>query len=91
MSTWWYVIVILALVALGLLYLRYRRNHAGISDAGSRNGDRRDSTLPARDFTQEREADRVGHMTAEDRTWEAASIGRNRAAGERDQTPPMHR
>lgn len=83
MSTWWYVIVILALVALGLFYLRYRRNRAGI-----RNGDRLDSTLPARDFTQERETDRVDNMSAEDRTWEADSLARNRAAHERDQIPP---
>lgn len=86
MSNWWYVIVILALVALGVLYLRYRRNHAGIRDR-----DPLDSPLPGRDFAQEREADRVGHMTAEDHTWEAASLARNRATEEQHQTPPVHR
>lgn len=86
MSTWWYVILILVLVALGLFYVRYRRN-----SARNHNNDRVDSTLPSRDFAQERQTDRVSHMSDEDRTWEADSLARDQVARERKQTPPMQK
>ena len=78
MSDWWYVIAVVVIVAVVLLYLRAR---------GARAVQRRDarpaSGGPARDFRQEREDARVGHMSEEDRTWEAASSERNRETQER--------
>lgn len=41
-----------------------------------------------RDYNVERETDRVGAMSAEDRAWETASRERNRAAEAGEQSPP---
>jgi len=43
---------------------------------------------PNDDHGDEREADRIGGMSAEDRDWESASQDRNRRAQERDATAP---
>jgi hypothetical protein len=86
MSGWVYVLVIVVLAAVGVLYLRSRR-----SGNGGRIGrivDRQDSGQPPRDYAREREADRVSHMSEEDRTWEAASLQKNREAQAREQPPP---
>ncbi len=84
MSNWWYVLVIVVLAALGILYyLRYRR-----SSAGGAPLNRRDTVRPNRDFAQERETSRTGHMSEEDRAWEADSIERNREEQARRQPPP---
>lgn len=83
MSDWWYIIVIVALAAVGLLVLRSR-----LTGAGGRTGEPRDLAQPPRDFGQERETDRVGHLSEEDRSWEAASLKRNQEARARNQAPP---
>jgi hypothetical protein len=83
MSGWWFVLAIVVLAVAGILYLRARKN----SDSG-RSDIRPQSAVPDRDFTQEREADRVSQMSEEDRTWEAASLQSSQEARERDQSPP---
>ena len=79
MSDWWYVIAIVALAAAGGLYLLYRRS----SNSGSRDG-RQDSAPTRRDYATEREDVRLAHMSEEDRTWQAASLQRDRDKRERD-------
>lgn len=82
MSNWWYVLAIVAIAALGILYLRYRRRSSGQITL-----DRRNSADPNRDFAQERETSRTSHMSEEDRTWEADSLQRNRQ--EPAESPPQ--
>lgn len=81
MSDWWYVIAIVVIAALAIAYLLYQRANA------SGGGDV-DNSGPARDYTEERETNRVGGMSDEDREWEAGSQRKNREAQERDQSPP---
>ena len=77
MSDWWYVVVVAGLAVAGILYLRSRAN----ATSGSRN-DRQDGASTRRDFVGEREDARLAHMSEEDRTWQAASLQRNREAEE---------
>lgn len=60
---------------------------------GARSRGRQEPTAanpPPRDFTEERESDRVGNLSEEDQAWEAASRKRNRDTQARDQRPPGH-
>ncbi len=83
MSDWWYVIAIVALAAVGVLYLRARRTGTG---GGSNDGP--DSARVRPDFTQDREDSRLSGMSAEDRAWEDASLRTNRETRERDAESP---
>ncbi len=47
-----------------------------------------DTNDASRNYEAERETDRLGGMSQEDREWEAASLERNRQAQEREQMPP---
>ena len=56
-----------------------RGNNAGGSGEGG---------VPAsRGYLQDREDERVGRMSDEDRAWEAASLQRDRERREREETP----
>ena len=77
MSDWWYVI---AIAGLALAVVRYMQSRG----AGKRGGDPgRASTPTPQDHAQERADARFARMSDEDRTWEAASLQRDRAARER--------
>ena len=79
MSEWWIVVVVVVvLVAAVVLYLR--RRDTGVS--GDAAGD------ASRDYGGERETGRLAGMSEEDRTWEAASLKRNRESEEREQPTP---
>ena len=66
-----------------------KRLTSGRGSGATRTGGR-DTTAAGspRDFTAERETDRVGNLSEEDQAWEAASLTRNRQVQARDQTPP---
>ena len=88
MSEWWSVIAVAALAAAVFWVLRSRRGGTG----GTRwsRGDRDDRPADApgrRDYAREREDARLAHMSEEDRTWQAASLQRNRDAQARDDHP----
>jgi membrane protein implicated in regulation of membrane protease activity len=83
MSDLWYVLIIVAAAVVVFLVLRARRTaertrHTTLagSDDGSRN------------YAQERETDRMSHMSDSDQAWQAASLQRNRDNQARKQTPP---
>ena len=77
MSNWWIILLIVVLVAAGLFYVRSRRE---------RHEDVIVGAASTRDYVQEREASRAGQMSEEDRTWQEASLQKNRDA--QDQNPP---
>jgi hypothetical protein len=83
MSDTWYLLVI-AVAAVAIYFmLRSRRtaDHA-----------RRDALLESdagpRDYDQERETNRMSHMSESDKAWQEASLQRHRDNQARDQTPP---
>jgi len=63
----WYVLVIVAIVAVALFFLRTRRTGGGSSTLGR----------GSEDFVRGREDARVSGMSQEDRDWEAASLQRD--------------
>jgi hypothetical protein len=67
MAEWWYGIVILVLAVLVGFYLIDRRRRLR-GDQGQAGG-----PVAGRNFVNEREDTRQAGMSAEDRTWEAAS------------------
>jgi LPXTG-motif cell wall-anchored protein len=80
MSNWWIILVIVVLVAAGLFYFRSRRERHEDVVAGAAS---------TRDYAQEREDSRVGQMSEEDRTWEAASLQKNRDTQGQNPPPPV--
>jgi hypothetical protein len=83
MSGWWFIFVIVVLAAVGILVLRSRRGRTG-----ERIVEYEDTGQPPRDYSQEREDNRVRRMSEEDRVWEAASLQRDQEAREQEQSPP---
>jgi Flp pilus assembly protein TadB len=85
MSIVWYVLIVLALVAIGGAVLRWRR---------TRTADRiraRDAAAPlSRNYTDERETTRTSGLSAEDQAWEADRRQRDQTAHGSDQPPPGH-
>jgi len=81
MDTGWIVVVILALIAGGSLLWRARRSTGGgpTTAAGEH---------PLGNSTDARERTRVGALSEEDRTWEAASLQRFRDQQARAEAPP---
>ncbi len=77
MSSWWYLVVIVALVAGTILFLRDRQKRP---DRGS--SDPLGSTGVPADFRQDREESRRAHMSDEDRAWETASLRKDQATRE---------
>ncbi len=77
MSNWWYLIVIVALVAGVILYLRARQKSPGRGSS-----DPLGSTGVPADFRQDREDSRRAHMSDEDRAWETASLRKDQATRE---------
>ena len=76
MSDWWYVI---AIAGVALAVVRYMQSRG----AGKRGGDPdRASTPTQQDHTHARAHARFARMSDEDRTWEASSLQRDRAARE---------
>ena len=53
---------------------------------GSNAGGSEGGAPASRGYTQDREAERVGRMSDEDRAWEAASLQRDRERREREDT-----
>lgn len=78
MWDWWIILLVILIVTAAVI--AYTRVRGGSTPDPE--------TDPSRNYTDERETDRVGGMSAEDREWEAASIQRNRDAEERDTAPP---
>ena len=79
MSDVWSIIAVAGIAAIGILYLRSRKAGSGTSGRARQAGPSAD-----RDYRQERDDDRHARMSDEDRTWEAASLQRNRERGARD-------
>ncbi len=77
MSNWWYLIVLAAVVAGVMLYLRARRK----STSGN-STEPLDSTPVPADFRQDREDSRRAHLSDEDRAWETASLRKDQATRE---------
>ncbi len=77
MSNWWYLIVIVALVAGIILFLRARQKSPGRGSS-----DPLEPTGAPSDFRQDREDSRRAHMSDEDRAWETASLGKDQATRE---------
>jgi hypothetical protein len=78
MTTGWYVVIVgVAIVVVGLLYLRHQRQRSE-----GRRASRPDQAAPP-DFTRDREAARLTHMSADDRAWETASLQRQQANQDR--------
>ncbi|HYH12891.1 MAG TPA: hypothetical protein VD789_11095 [Thermomicrobiales bacterium] len=76
---WWYALIIVVVLAVAVVaYMRARSSGATGGSAGD----------ASRDYRGERETDRLGGMSAEDREWEAASLERNRQSQERNRTTP---
>lgn len=74
---WWYVLVVIVVVVVAaVLYMRSR----GAGTTGVEAND------PSRNYRGDRETDRLGGMSDEDREWESASLERNRKSQERQ--PP---
>ena len=88
MSEWWYVIgiAVVALVAAGVVLRSARRRGNGAGRDAPQLGARARG-----DFAQDREDDRLAHVSEEDRTWQAASLQRNRDARARDDEPTAPR
>lgn len=82
MSDAWSLIAVAGIAAIAIFYLRSRKAGNGASGRVRQAG-----TAADRDFTQERDDDRHARMSDEDRTWEAASLQRNREQRARDDTP----
>ena len=82
MSELWYVLIVLALVAIGGAVLWWRR---------TRTADRiraRDAPGPlSRNYTDERETTRTGGLSAEDQAWETDRLRRNQEAQRGNQPP----
>ncbi len=77
MSNWWSLIVLVALVAGVILYLRARQK----STSGN-SSDPLDPTGVPSDFRQDREDSRRAHMSDEDRAWETGSLRKDQATRE---------
>ena len=86
MSEWWSVIAVGALAAAVVWVLRSRRSGTGGPRGHRGDRDGRQDGAP-RDFAQDREDDRLAHMSEEERTWQAASLQRNRDGHARDDDP----
>jgi len=85
-SEWWYVIAVVALAVVGVGFLRFRRSVNDTSRDNPQGGARAHG-----DFAQDREDARLADMSEEDRTWQAASLQRNRDAHARDDDPTAPR
>ena len=72
----WYVLVVVAVVAVALFVIRGRRRGGGPVETGR----------GSEDFIQGREDARASGMSQEDRDWEAASL--QREATRREPGPP---
>ncbi len=77
MSDWWFLIVIVAVVAGVILFLRARQKRPSRGST-----EPLDSTPVPTDFRQDREDSRRTHMSDEDRAWETASHGKDQATRE---------
>jgi hypothetical protein len=79
MEARWIILAIIVLAVLGIVYVVLRRNsRTERLDAGT--------SAASRDFPGERETSRLTGMSEEDRTWQAASLEKDRA--NREQKPP---
>lgn len=75
---WWYALIIVAVLAAA--YIVFTRLRSSDTSGTVDNS--------TRDYQGERETDRLGGMSAEDREWEAASLERNRQTQEAREKPP---
>lgn len=80
MAEWWFIIVVVVVVAAAIAYFMRARGQGGGTTGAPVDAER--------NYGDEREANRVGGLSDEDREWEAASLERNRQAQERGKTPP---
>lgn len=82
MSDAWSIIAVAGIAAIVILYLRSRKAGSGTSGRARQVG-----TAADRNYTQERADDRRARMSDDDRTWEAASLQRNRELRAQDDAP----
>jgi len=82
MSDLWYVLILVAVAVVGFRVLRARR-----TAEKTRRDTLAESDTASRDYAQERETNRVSHMSESDQEWQAASLQRNRDNQARDQAP----
>jgi hypothetical protein len=82
MSDLWYVLILVAVAVVGFRVLRTRR-----TAEQTRQDSVTESGTASRDYAQERETNRVSHMSESDQTWQAASLQRNRDNQARDKAP----
>lgn len=80
MSDWWWYALIIVVVVAGAVFVYSRSRNTSPSGGGADEA--------TRDYQGEREADRLGGMSAEDREWEAASVERNRQNQASREKPP---
>ena len=83
MSGWWYVLIVLALVAIGAAIAWSRRTRTA-----SRIATQDPPGPRSRNYTQERETTRTGGLSAEDQAWETDRLRRDQTAHDTDQVPP---
>jgi hypothetical protein len=78
MSSWYFIIALVAIAVVGSLLLRYR------SQGSSKSQDERhDRPRPQHDYAKAREDSRLSHMSTDDRAWEKSSLRRHQATQER--------
>lgn len=69
--TTWYILIVLALAAAGILFALYQRKQPGgalVLGQGQ---------SPDTDYAKDREAARLAHLSEDDRAWETATLQRN--------------
>ena len=79
MSDWWWIILLVLVIVAVAAFILMRGRNAGVSGGAVDD--------PSRNYRGERETDRLGGMSDEDRAWESASLERNRQRDELKQPP----
>jgi hypothetical protein len=80
MQPWWWIVIIAVLIVGGIILLLWsRRTQANRAQDRRVSAQRRSGAHSAEEERSQREGRRLGGMSAEDRAWEQASLGRNQA------------
>jgi hypothetical protein len=78
-ASWWIEIIAVLIVGSVILLVRSRRTQADQAQDRRVSAQRQSGAHSAGEELSQREERRLGGMSAEDRAWEQASLGRNRA------------
>ena len=79
MSDWWWIILTALVIVAMAAFVVMRRRSGGMTVSGVDD--------PTRNYQGERETNRLGGMSDEDRAWETASLERNRQREEQEPPP----